>query len=74
MPAEYHVDGRRLNGVCSIRDMQITTGAVIGGEVTVDENRSQSSTVVTILARQASESFEMPPELEAGLSVCWMDV
>ena len=47
--------------------MQLATGTVIGGKVIVDGEPLPEGAVVTILAREADESFEVPPELEAEL-------
>jgi hypothetical protein len=50
-----------------ISAMQLTTGVVVGGKVVVDGDPLPDGTVVTILARDADETFEVPPELEAEL-------
>ena len=47
--------------------MQITTGTVVGGRIVVEGETLPEGTVVTILARQADETFEVPPELEPEL-------
>lgn len=47
--------------------MQLTTGIVVGGKVVVEGDPLPEGTVVTILARDADETFEVPPELEAEL-------
>ena len=47
--------------------MQLVTGTVLGGKVVVDGDPLPEGTVVTILAREADETFEVPPELEAEL-------
>lgn len=47
--------------------MQLATGTVIGGKVIVDGASLPDGTVVTILAREMDETFEVPPELEAEL-------
>jgi len=52
---------------CIIADMQLTTGTVIGGKVVVEGDPLPEGTIVTILAREADETFEVPPELEAEL-------
>ena len=67
MPVEDHGDSRSLESTCSIRHMQLATGTVIGGKVIVDGEPLPEGAVVTILAREADESFEVPPELEAEL-------
>ena len=48
--------------------MQLATGTVIGGKVIVEGVSLPDGTVVTILAREMDETFEVPPELEAELS------
>lgn len=52
---------------CSISFMQLVSGTVIGGKIVVSGEPLPEGTAVTILAREASESFEVPPELEADL-------
>ena len=47
--------------------MQLATGTVIGGKVIVEGASLPDGTVVTILAREMDETFEVPPELEAEL-------
>lgn len=47
--------------------MQLATGTVAGGKVVVEGDPLPEGTVVTILAREADETFEVPPELEAEL-------
>ena len=47
--------------------MQPATGTVVGGKVIVEGEPLPEGTVVTILAREAEEIFEVPPELEADL-------
>jgi len=47
--------------------MQLTTGIVVGGKIIVEGDPLPEGTVVTILARDADETFEVPPELEAEL-------
>lgn len=48
--------------------MQLATGTVIGGKVIVEGASLPDGTVVTILAREMDETFEVPPELEAELA------
>ena len=50
-----------------INPMQLATGIVIGGKVVVEGVPLPEGTVVTVLARDANETFEVPPELEAEL-------
>ena len=50
-----------------IHPMQLTTGIVVGGKIIVEGDPLPEGTVVTILARDADETFEVPPELEAEL-------
>lgn len=47
--------------------MQITTGIVVDGKVIVEGDTLPEGTVVTVLARESDETFEVPPELEAAL-------
>ena len=47
--------------------MQLATRTVVGGKVVVEGDPLPEGTVVTILAREADEDFEVPPELEAEL-------
>jgi hypothetical protein len=47
--------------------MQLATGIVVGGKVVVEGDPLPEGAVVTILAREAHETFEIPPELEAEL-------
>ena len=47
--------------------MQLDTGTVIGGKVVFEGEPLAEGAVVTILAREAGETFEVPPELEAEL-------
>jgi hypothetical protein len=48
--------------------MQLATGTVVGGKIIVEGNPLPDGTVVTILAREAHETFEVPPELEIELA------
>jgi hypothetical protein len=48
--------------------MQLATGTVVDGKVVVEGEPLPEGAVVTILAREANETFEVPPELEAELS------
>ncbi len=50
-----------------MRAMQLVTGTVVGGKVVVEGDPLPEGAVVTILAREADETFEVPPELEAEL-------
>ena len=47
--------------------MQVTTGIVVDGKVVVEGDPLPDGTVVTIIARDAEETFDVPPELEAEL-------
>jgi hypothetical protein len=47
--------------------MQLATGIVVGGKVIVEGGPLPEGAVVTILAREVDETFEVPPELEAEL-------
>jgi len=46
--------------------MKLATGTVVGGKV-VEGDPLPEGTVVTVLARESDETFEVPPELEAEL-------
>lgn len=47
--------------------MQLATGTVVDGKIVVEGESFPEGTVVTILARESDETFELPPELEAEL-------
>ena len=47
--------------------MQLATGTVVGGKIIVEGEPLPEGMVVTILAREEHETFEVPPELEAEL-------
>ncbi len=47
--------------------MQLATGTVVNGKVVVEGDSLPEGAVVTILVREADETFEVPPELEAEL-------
>ena len=47
--------------------MQLATGTVVDGKIVVVGEPLPEGAVVTILAREADETFEVPPELEAEL-------
>lgn len=47
--------------------MQVATGTVIDGKIVVDGEPLPDGLTVTILAREADETFDVPPELEAEL-------
>ena len=49
--------------------MQLTVGTVVDGKIVVEGDPLPEGAVVTILAREADETFEVPPELEAGAGV-----
>jgi hypothetical protein len=48
--------------------MQLATGTVVDGKIVVEGDPLPEGTVVTILAREADETFEVPPELETELA------
>jgi len=48
--------------------MQLATGTVVSGKIVVEGDPLPEGAVVTILAREADETFEVPPEFEAELS------
>lgn len=47
--------------------MQLAIGTVVGGKIVVDGDPLPEGAVVTILAREDNETFEVPPEIEAEL-------
>jgi hypothetical protein len=47
--------------------MQLAIGAVVGGKVVVEGALLPEGAVVTILARDADETFVVPPEIEDEL-------
>jgi hypothetical protein len=47
--------------------MQLATGIVVDGKVVVRVESLPEGAVVTVLVREADETFEVPPELEAEL-------
>ncbi len=47
--------------------MQLATGTVVEGKVVVEGESLPEGARVTILVREADETFEVPPELEADL-------
>ena len=47
--------------------MQLATGTVVNGKVIVDGASFPDGTIVTILARESDETFEVPTELESEL-------
>ncbi len=51
----------------SISVMQIATGTVVDGKIVVAGNPLPEGAVVTILVREADETCEVPPDLEAEL-------
>jgi hypothetical protein len=46
------------------RFMQLATGTVVDGKVVVEGESLPEGARVTILVREAEETFEVPPELE----------
>lgn len=58
----------RLRCAVYYRAMQLATGIVVDGKVVVEGESLPEGAVVTILVRQADETFEVPPELETELS------
>ena len=47
--------------------MQLATGTVVDGKVVVEGDSLPEGARVTILVREAEETVEVPPELEAEL-------
>ena len=48
--------------------MQLAIGTVVGGKIIVDGDPLPEGAIVTILARESDETFEVPPDLEVELS------
>jgi hypothetical protein len=47
--------------------MQLATGTVVDGKIVVEGDPLPEGAVVTILTREADETFAVPPELEPEL-------
>ena len=47
--------------------MQLAIGTVVDGKIVVEGDPLPEGAVVTVLAREADETFEVPPDLEAEL-------
>jgi hypothetical protein len=47
--------------------MQLATGTVVDGKVVVEGEALPEGAMVTILVREADETFEVPPELDTEL-------
>jgi hypothetical protein len=47
--------------------MQLATGTVIDGKIVLEGATLPEGTVVTVIARDSDETFELPSELEAEL-------
>jgi hypothetical protein len=54
-------------GRCSIEAMKIVTGTVLDGKVVLQGEALPEGTVVTVVARDAGDTFEVPAELEPEL-------
>ncbi len=52
---------------CIMPPMQLATGTVVGGKVVVEGDPLPEGAIVTIVAREVDETFEVPPELEVEL-------
>src|SRR6266496_19749 len=59
----HHIAAKRSN----IAPMRVTTGKVIEGKVVVEGLPLEEGAVVTVLAREAEETFRLSPEEEAEL-------
>ena len=53
--------------------MQLATGTVIDGKIVLEGANFPEGTVVTVLARESDETFELSPELEAELAASIAD-
>lgn len=60
------MQGGRAHGVYN-GVMQLATGTVVDGKVVVEGEALPEGAMVMILVREAEETFEVPPELEAEL-------
>ena len=49
--------------------MKLATGKVVGGKVVVEGSALAEGSYVTVLAREADESFEISQELAAELDI-----
>jgi len=47
--------------------MQLATGTVVNGKVVLEGADFPEGTVVTVLARESVETFDIPPDLEVEL-------
>lgn len=47
--------------------MKLATGTVVDGKVVVDGDALPEGMLVTVLARENDETFNVPPDLEAEL-------
>ena len=47
--------------------MQLATGTVVDGKVVLEGADFPEGTVVTVLARESVETFDIPPDLEVEL-------
>lgn len=52
---------------CKIDAMQLATGTVVDGKVVIEGDPLPEGAAVTVLSREADETFEVPAELEAEL-------
>jgi hypothetical protein len=48
--------------------MQLATGTVVDGKIVLEGATLPEGTVVTVLARDCGDTFDLPPELEAELA------
>jgi hypothetical protein len=48
--------------------MKLATGTVVDGKVILDGEPLPDGMIVTVLARESEETFEVPPELEPELA------
>lgn len=56
-----------MSGVVYNGAMHLATGTVVEGKVVVEGESLPEGARVTLLVREADETFEVPPELEAEL-------
>jgi hypothetical protein len=47
--------------------MKLATGTIVDGRVVLDGDGLPEGTIVTVLAPEGDETFEVPPELEREL-------
>ena len=54
--------------------MQLATGTVVNGKVILEGADFPEGTVVTVLARESVETFDIPPDLEIELQASMEEI